>query len=213
MDPRSLIQGSDDWLRARCGSVGASRVADVMATTRSGPSASRKNYLAEIVTERLTGLPAERFISAAMTHGTDTEPQARMAYEFMCDAEVEQVGLIPHPAIPGAHASPDGLIGDEGMIEIKCPNTATHIETLLTGKIEGKYLKQMQFQLACSGRAWCDFVSFDPRLPAEMQLFIHRVQRDPVMITEIEAAVTEFLAEVDETVAALRARYMQEAAA
>ena len=138
--------------------------------------------------------------------------QARAAYEFLHDASVAEVGFIDHPALRMSGCSPDGLVGDTGMVEIKCPNTATHIETLLTGSFDGKYLKQMQFQMACSGRAWCDFVSYDPRLPAEMQLFVQRVPRDGALIVEIETEVSAFLAEVDETVAALRARYMQVAA-
>lgn len=208
-----MEQRGPEWFAHRLGRVTASRIADLMAQTKTGPGAARKNYAADLISERLTGEAREGFTNAAMQWGTDTEPQARMAYEFMTDATVQEVGFIDHPTIGMAGCSPDGLVGEEGMVEIKCPNTATHIETLLSGKIEGKYLKQMQWNMACSARAWCDFVSFDPRLPAEMQLFIHRVERDPAAIVEIERAVTEFLAEVDETVSALRARYMQEAAA
>jgi len=207
-----MPQRSDEWFTHRLGRVTASRIADVMAQTKSGPGAARKNYLADLVAERLTGEARETFTNAAMQWGTDWEPQARAAYEFITDAEVHEVGFIDHPAIGMAGCSPDGLVGDDGMVEIKCPNTATHIDTLLTGKIDGKYHKQMQFQLACAGRAWCDFVSFDPRLPAEMQLWVNRAERDEAVIAEIEDAVTAFIAELESTVAALRARYMQEAA-
>ena len=212
MTHQNMEQGSSEWLDYRLGRATASRIADLMAKTKSGPSASRKNYMAQLVCERLTGAREDGFKSAAMVHGTDTEPQARSAYEFMTDLTVTQVGFIDHPRIDMAGASPDGLVGDDGMLEIKCPASATHIDTLLNGKIDGKYLKQMAFQLACAGREWCDFVSYDPRLPAEMQLFVKRIPRDPALIVEIETEVSAFLAEVDETVAALRARYMQEAA-
>jgi len=207
-----MPQRSDEWFSHRLGRVTASRIADVMAQTKSGPGAARKNYLADLVAERLTGEARETFTNAAMQWGTDWEPQARAAYEFITDAEVHEVGFIDHPAIGMAGCSPDGLVGDDGMVEIKAPNTATHIDTLLTGKIDSKYHKQMQFQLACAGRAWCDFVSFDPRLPAEMQLWVFRVERDDAAIAEIEDAVNAFIAELESTVAALRARYMQEAA-
>lgn len=207
-----MPQRSPEWFQHRVGRVTASRIADVMAQTKTGPGAARKNYAADLVAERLTGDAREGFSNAAMQWGTDTEPQARTAYEFMTDATVQEVGFIDHPRLEWAGCSPDGLVGDDGMVEIKCPNTATHIETLLTGQIEGKYLKQMQFQMACAGRTWCDFVSFDPRLPAEMQLFVKRIEADPAEIETIEGAVSAFLVEVDSTVAALRARYMQDAA-
>lgn len=207
-----MPQRSDEWFAHRLGRVTASRIADVMAQTKTGPGAARKNYLADLVAERLTECPRETFTNAAMQWGTDTEPQARAAYEFITDASVHEVGFIDHPTLSMAGCSPDGLIGDEGMIEIKCPNTAQHIDTLLAGRIDGKYHKQMQFQMACSGRAWCDFVSFDPRLPAEMQLWVQRVEVDDAEVSEISEAVLVFLSEVDTTVAALRERYMQEAA-
>lgn len=207
-----MEQRSPEWFAHRAGRVTASRISDVMAQTKTGPSAARKNYAADLVAERLTGETREGFSNAAMQWGTETEPQARIAYEFMTDATVTEVGFVDHPSIPWAGCSPDGLVGEDGMVEIKCPNTATHIETLLTGEIEGKYLKQMQFQMACAGRAWCDFVSFDPRLPAEMQLFVKRVECNPAEMSEIEDAVTTFLTEVAETVFALQSRYMKDAA-
>lgn len=205
----TMEQRTPEWFAHRAGRVTASRIADVMAKTKTGPGAARKNYAADLVAERLSGECREGFSNAAMQWGTEMEPQARAAYEFLHDASVSEVGFIDHPALRMAGCSPDGLVGDDGMVEIKCPNTATHIETLLSGTYDGKYLKQMQFQLACSGRAWCDFVSYDPRLPAEMQLFVKRVDRDGAAIVDIERAVGEFLAEVDETVSALRTRYMK----
>lgn len=200
-------QRSDEWFQHRVGRVTASRISDLMAKTKSGPSASRKNYLADLVAERLTGKPRESFSNGAMQWGTDQEPNARATYEFMTDQMVTEVGFIDHPSIQMAGCSPDGLIGEIGMVEIKCPNTATHIETLLSGKVDGKYMKQIQFQLACAGREWCDYVSYDPRLPAEMQLWVCRVSRDAETIAEIEAAVVEFLAEVDDTVSKLREKF------
>ena len=191
-----LEQGSPEWLAARVGKVTASRVADLIAKTKSGWGASRANYMAELIAERLTGHPAASFTNAAMQWGTDTEPQARAAYEFFTDAQVVEVGLVPHPLIADAAASPDGLVGDDGMIEIKCPNTSTHIDTLLGEKVPAKYNTQMQWQMACADRKWCDFVSFDPRMPAHLQMFVKRVDRDYDRVAELEEMVTAFLAEL-----------------
>lgn len=202
-----MIQGSEEWHAARLGKATASRIADIMATTKTGPGAARKNYHAELVAERLTGAVADRFTNAAMQWGTEREPQARASYTLATFNSVEVVGFIDHPTIPMSGASPDGTVGAGGLVEIKCPNTATHIETLLGGTPDGKYIKQMQWQMACTGREWCDFVSFDPRLPDDMQLFIARITRDDAMIAEIEDAVRAFLAEVDATVDALTQKY------
>ncbi len=203
MDTVEIIQGSPEWHAARIGKVTASRVADVVAKTKSGWGAGRKNYMAELIAERLTGTAADHFTNAAMQWGTDTEPQARAAYEFFRDATVVEIGLADHPTVPMCAASPDGLVGDDGMIEIKCPNTATHIETLLSKKISGKYLTQMQWQMACTGRAWCDFASFDPRMPESLRLFVQRVDRDNGLIADLETSIRMFLAELDKTVEAL----------
>lgn len=206
-------QQSEEWFAARLGKVTASRVADVIARTKSGPSASRANYMAELVAERLTGTRAEGFTSPAMQWGTEQEPEARLAYEFRTDATVEQVGFILHPTIDMAGASPDGLVLTDGLVEIKCPNTATHIETLLTGSIPGKYVTQIEWQMACTGRSWCDFASFDPRLPEEMRLFVKRFDRDDKRISEMEEQVREFLFELDTTVRRLSERYSLKVAA
>ena len=206
-----MIQGSEEWHEARIGKVTASRIADMMARTKTGWGAGRENYMAELLCERLTGSAPERFTNAAMAWGTETEPQARAAYEFITGRAVEEVGFVDHPSIAMAGASPDGLVGDDGLIEIKCPNTATHIETLLTETIPSKYRMQMLWQMACTGRSWCDFASFDPRLPGDMQLFIARVAPEPGEIDALESAAREFLAELDDKIAALRSRY-QEAA-
>jgi len=204
-----MEQRSDEWFAARLGRVTASRVADLMAQTKTGYSASRANYMAELICERLTGAQADKFSNSAMQWGTDTEPQARAAYAFMNDADVIETGFVLHPAIVDFGASPDGLIGDDGLVEIKCPNTATHIDTLLSEKIPAKYVTQMQVQMACTGRAWCDFVSFDPRLPSELQLWVSSVARDDAAIAEIEAETIKFLSELAAKVENLRAKYMK----
>ena len=207
-----IEQRSPEWFAARCGLVTASKVADVIARTKTGWGASRANYMAQLVAERLTGTVAESFTNAAMQWGTDMEPQARSTYEFFTNASVEETSFIVHPSIAETGASPDGYVGGDGLVEIKCPNTATHIETLLSGTVAGKYVTQIQWQLACTGRAWCDFVSFDPRMPATMSLFIKRVPRDDAMVASLEKDVSEFLTELRDTVSRLRAKYEAEAA-
>jgi putative phage-type endonuclease len=195
-----MEQGTEEWFTIRIGKVTASRVADVIAKTKTGYSATRDNYMAQLVCERLTGQKGESFSNAAMQHGTETEPLARLSYEVTQNVLVDEVGFVPHPSIEMAGASPDGLVGDDGLLEIKCPNTATHIETLLSQSVPGKYNTQMQFQMACTGRQWCDFVSFDNRLPTELQLFVKRVPRDTVFIRLIEAEIIQFLAELDDKI-------------
>lgn len=208
-----IIQGSAEWYAIRLGKVTASRMADLIARTKSGWGASRANYMAELLVERLTGEPVPTYTNAAMQWGTDKEPEARAAYEWRQGCEVQQIGFVQHPKIAMSGASPDGYVGDSGMLEVKCPNTATHIETLLGDSIPGKYISQVQWQMACSGRQWCDWVSFDPRMPAPMQLFVQRVSRDDAMIRTLEKDVTEFLAELDDKIARLRELYrMPEAA-
>jgi len=195
-----IVQGTNDWFAIRLGKVTASRVADVIAKTKTGYSTSRENYMAQLVVERLTQIKAESFTNAAMQWGTDQEPFARAAYEAAQGVMVEEVGFVPHPTIEWAGASPDGLVGDDGLVEIKCPNTAQMIEALLTGKVPTKYFTQMQFQMACTGTKFCDYVVFDPRIPAKAQLFVTRVNRDDAYIAEIEAEIVKFLAEVESQV-------------
>ena len=208
-----MEQGSPEWFAARLGKVTASRVADVIAKTKSGWGASRANYMAELIAERLTGVPAEKYTNGAMQWGIDTEAEARAAYQFEMSVLVAQVGFVPHPTITMAGASPDGRVGTDGLVEIKAPNTATHIDTLLGKTVPAKYIAQMQFQMACDGRAWCDFVSFDPRMPESMRLFMRRVQRDDKLITELEGAVREFLSELDTKLAQLTTAYDSTSAA
>lgn len=207
-----MEQGTTEWFEARAGRATASRIADIMAKTKTGPSASRTNYAAQLVAERLTGTVEASFTNSAMQWGVDKEAEARDAYSFLHSADVAEVGFVDHPSIGMSGASPDGLVGAEGLLEIKCPNTATHIDTLLSDKVPTKYVIQMQWQMACTGRFWCDFVSFDPRLPESMRLFVKRVPRDGAHIAELEAAVADFLNEVRETVDRLRQAYEPEAA-
>lgn len=206
-----MEQRTDDWFSARIGKVTASRAADVMARTKTGYGASRANYMAELICERLTGERAEGFTNAAMAWGTATEPQARVAYSFLTDCEVKEVGFIDHPSIPMFGASPDGLVGSLGLVEIKCPSTATHIDTLMSETIPEKYRLQMHVQMMCTGRDWCDFASFDPRLPTDLQLWVSRVHRDAETVATIEAEVSMFLAELSAKVGQLQTKYMKAA--
>jgi putative phage-type endonuclease len=211
--PNELIQGSPEWFGVRCGKVTASRVADIIRRTKTGFSTTRENYLGELIAEKLTGVPAPHFESGPMQWGTEQEPNAREAYQFETNCIVEPVGFVIHPSIRDSGASPDGYVGDEGLVEIKCPLTATHIKTLLTEKINPDYVTQMQWQMACTGRAWCDWVSFDPRMPkGSLQLFIQRVERDQDRIDELEAAVLGFLDELAKQLAQLIAYQQRQAA-
>jgi len=203
MESHLIEQRSDAWHQQRLGRVTASRVADVIAKTKSGYSASRENYMAQIICERITGKVADSFTNAAMLHGVEQEPFARAAYELAKDVIVEEVGFVPHPNILMAGASPDGFVGVNGLVEIKCPNTATMIETLLTKKCPQKYFTQIQFQLACTDRVFCDYVVFDPRMPKHLQLFVTRIERDEDYIAHIEEEIQTFLAEVDEKITQL----------
>lgn len=199
-----MTQGTPQWFADRLGKVTASRVADVMATIKSGEAAARANYRAELVAERLSGQNTEGFTSPAMERGTELEPFARAAYEAHRLVLVDQVGFVEHPSIIGSGASPDGLVGDLGLVEIKAPNTSTHIGYLTGGTAPSKYHPQMLWQMACTGREWCDFASYDPRLPGNLSLFVVRFERDDKRIKEMEAAVIAFLAEVEETIERLR---------
>lgn len=206
----SFDQRTAEWFAARAGKATASKIADIMATTKSGYAASRANYAAQLICERLTGEVEPAFCSPAMAWGTEKEPEAREAYRIYNLCEVTEIGFVDHPTIPMSGASPDGLVGDDGLVEIKAPNTATHIETLRTGAVPGKYVKQMLWQMACTGRRWCDFASYDPRMPDEMRLIVIRLHRCDETIAAMEAEVSKFLAEVDEAVAELRAKYQQQ---
>lgn len=207
-----IIQGTPEWHAQRLGKVTASRVHDLCAKTKTGYSTSRANYAAELLCERLTGNVAATFTNAQMQWGHDHEPMARAAYAMSLGVDVLETSFMDHPEIAMSGASPDGLVGDDGLVEIKCPLTATHLDTLESGAIPARYLTQMMWQMACTGRAFCDFVSFDPRLPPDLCLFVKRVPRDVSMIVDLETEVTGFLAELDARIAGLTARYRKEAA-
>ena len=191
-----IEQGSEEWLKIRLGKVTASGVADVLAKTKSGVSASRGNYLIKLAIQRVTGVVEEGFTNDAMQWGKDNEPQARVAYEVASGNFVDQVAFVDHPTITWFGASPDGLVNQDGLVEIKCPNSATHWSYIKDDGPPTKYYIQMQAQMACTGRSWCDFVSFDPRMPERSRLFIKRVMREDAYIAEMEAEVKKFRDEV-----------------
>lgn len=202
---QDIEQRSPEWFAARCGSLGASQIADAIATGKDGktPGATSTNLRAKLVVERLTGIQEDGFKNSAMQWGVDNEDAARMAYEALTGEFVTETGLHKHPFIEGTHASPDGLVGDNGLLEIKCPNSATHIETIKTAKIATKYIYQMQWQMRCADREWCDFVSYDPRMPDGLRLWVKRVERDDAKIAELEKKVSAFLAGVTTDVSIL----------
>lgn len=202
-------QGTDEWHQERLGKVTASRISDVMMKPST---AGYQNYRAQLVCERLTGEPTEGFKSAAMLHGTETEPQARATYSLHTGLDVEQVGFIPHPTLAMTGASPDGLVGADGLCEIKCPQPAEHIRMLTGGAIQRKYILQMQWQMECTEREWCDFVTFSTAMPFEMQIQVTRVKRDAELCAEILENVTRFIGDVGAMAENLRKRYEQEAA-
>lgn len=193
-----MIQGSQEWLNARLGKVTGSRMKDVMAKGKGGSeSATRTNYMMELLAYRLTGYAPPSYKNDAMQWGNDNEPFARSEYEIRNGVFVKEVGLIEHPSIAMFAASPDGLVGDDGLIEIKCPNTATHIDFLRTGKPKTEYIHQMNAQMACTGRKWVDFVSYDPRMPDTICYKQIRIYRDDAVIVAMEEEVKKFLAELD----------------
>jgi putative phage-type endonuclease len=204
-----IVQRSEAWFQIRLGKVTASRVADVIARTKTGFGASRQNYMAELIVERLTGVPQESYINGPIQWGIDHEDEALVAYEFWRNVTTTKIGFVPHPTIAMSGASPDSLIDDDGLVEVKAPNSATHLDTLLGKSIPDKYVVQVQYQMACTGRQWCDWVSFDPRMPEHLQLFVQRVHRDDVRIGELERQVEAFLDELDAKLARLRELYVE----
>lgn len=201
-------QRTDEWFQARLGKVTASAISNVMMKPTT---AGYQNYMAQLICERLTGQKTETFQSSAMLHGVETEPQARALYEMETGLDVTKVGFVNHPSLMMAGASPDGLCGDDGLVEIKCPQPAQHIATITGSPIKREYLLQMHWQMACTGRDWCDFVSFNSDLPIEMQLHVQRVERNAEQIKELTVAVTQFLAGVDAKMARLDELYKKEA--
>lgn len=207
-----IIQGTPEWKALRLGKVTASRIKDVMARIKTGEAATRRNYRAQLVAERLSGLPDDGYSNAAMSRGTEQEPFARAAYELFTGYMVEQVAFVDHPVIEMSGASPDGLVGSDGLIEIKNPNTSTHIGYVLDGRPPSEYRDQMLWQMECTGRDWCDFVSFDSRMPEDMQLFVVRYERDQARIDIIKEEVQNFLYEVEAEVQKLIDAFKRKAA-
>ena len=193
-------QGSDEWKRLRLGHVTASNVSDVMAKGKAGEAITRYKYKVRLVAERMTGNAPESFSNSAMEWGIEMEPIARMQYEAKADAFVDKTGFWHHPTIQWVGVSPDGLVGDDGLVEIKCPNTTTHLDYLFANKVPAEYYKQVQCQLWVTGRKWCDFVSFDPRLPIRNQLLVIRAERDEALIADMEVEVKQFLSEVEDLI-------------
>lgn len=195
-----MEQRTEEWFSARLGKVTASRVADVLATTKTGYSTSRKNYMMELMVERLTNAKQESYTNSYMQHGIDNEPIARASYEQVISGLVHEVGFVMHQSVKGFGCSPDGLVGLDGLVEIKCPNTAQHVDTMLNG-FPSRYQAQVQAQMACTKRSWCDFVSYDPRMPEHLSLVIIRQHADMGYIKNMENEITEFIEQLDSLVA------------
>jgi putative phage-type endonuclease len=210
MSTAGLKQRSAEWYAARCGSLGASDIADALARTRMGWSASRANVMNRLIIERLTGKTVHAHATWAMREGIEREPEARLAYMFHADVDVAECWVYPHPGISGAHASPDGFVGDDGLVQIKCPQHPAHLDLLLGGETPPGYLMQVRWEMACTGRAWCDFVSYQPDFPAAMQLVVRRIERDDRHIGELEAQVRVFLQETEARFQALLTAYEPE---
>ena len=205
-----IEQRTEEWFQQRLGKVTASRISDVIAKTKTGVSTSRQNYLIQLVSERLTGKKGDSFVNQAMLDGIERESAARALYMLNRDVSVTEVGFFDHPVITNSGASPDGAVNAEedgkyaGLIEIKCPIETTHTNTLMSKSVPSKYIPQMQWQLACTGAKWVDFVSYNPNFPMELQLFVARVDRDDTYIGELEAEVIKFLDEVEQTIIKLK---------
>jgi putative phage-type endonuclease len=205
-----IIQGTPEWLDLRKGHVTASKVADIMAKTKTGPSASRQNYLIELAIQRVTGVVEESYKNEAMLRGTEEEPKAREAYELLTETFVEEVPFVKHKTIEWFGCSPDGIIknndGTYNLLEIKNPNSATHWSYIKAGEPPTKYKIQMMAQMACTGAEWCDFFSYDSRMPEGSRHFLKRMMRDNAFIEEMEKEVKAFLEEVAEEVKLMEAR-------
>ena len=194
-----IIQGTDEWKMLRLGKVTASRIKDIIATTKSGYATSRDKYMTQLLLERITNTVADSYINEAMTWGTEQEPFARAKYEGYASTLVEQVAFIDHPTIPMSGASPDGLVMDDGLVELKAPMSHTHLESILGG-IDDQYMPQVQWQMAVTGRIYTDLCSYDPRFPEHLQLVVKRIPRDDDYIAKLEKEVIKFLAELDDKV-------------
>lgn len=195
-----IVQGTDEWLQARAGKITASRIADVLMKPTT---AGYQNYRSQLICERLTGRPVDTFKSAAMQRGNDIEPQARAMFTMNTGLAVEETGFVDHPTIPNAGASPDGLIGDDGLVEIKCPLMTEHIRMLTGGKPKHVYACQMDWQMECTGRKWVRFVNFHPEFPDDLQMHIIEIERNEERLEQLREAVAAFEKDIMETMAKL----------
>lgn len=200
-----MKQRTNEWFQSRIGKVTASRISDVMAKTKNGYSVSRQNYMTQLLCERLTNAKEDTYTNTAMQRGIDLESAARQHYELENLCSVVETGFIEHPVICNAGASPDGLVNDDGLIEIKCPNTLTHLSFLKSSKPKREYVLQMQWQMMCTGRKWCDFVSYDDRLPGYLSFKCVRIHYDENLAEEIKAEVIKFLKELDDEIKLIEA--------
>jgi putative phage-type endonuclease len=201
-----IIQGSQEWHDLRLGKITASKIADILAVGRSGESISRKNYKLDLIRERITGKRTDVYVNGHMERGIELEPLARASYKVLKNVMVNQIAFVEHPTIKMAGASPDGLIGDDGLLEIKCPKPENHVDHLLNNgaSLIAKYNAQCQWQLACTNRQWCELVSFDPDMHPELQLFVTRIYRDNEWIAMAEKAVVDFDNEINESITKLK---------
>lgn len=210
LDLRTLEQGSDAWLIARRGHVTASGIAAILSKGKGDAiSATRRKYMVQLAVERMTGRTVSTYTNAAMQWGIDQEPFAAIAYEVANETFATRTGFWLHPTIPWLGVSPDRLVGDGGLVEIKCPETTTHIDYLLNDRVPPEYVAQIQCQLWVTNRAWCDFVSFDPRMPEHSQLFIVRMQRDDEFIANMESTTIAFLDDVQTLITTIEKRAQQ----
>lgn len=201
-------QRTEEWFAERLGNLTASRWSDAMATTKSGWGMSRYRYISQLAMERISGQRAEHYQSDAMIRGSQMEEEAVEVYELLYDADTRPIGYVPHPTIPKAGASPDRLVGDDGLIEFKCPDTHTHLSYIMKAQdegavpaiIPGEYIGQMNWQMICTGRVWCDWVSYDDRVPVNLRMLRVRLYLDPETVSQFEDAARQFLAEVDKMV-------------
>ena len=199
-----MEQGTKEWHDARLGKVTASRIADVLSFTKKGESVARQRYKQELAKQRITGEKTEIQTNHHMERGITLEPVARQRYEVKTNTLVTEVGFYDHPTVPMSGASPDGVVGEDGLIEIKCPTDGNHLNTIASGNYPIRYFPQIQWQLACTNRLWCDFVSFSLDVPEDLQIYVKRIPRDDAFIEQTEKAVIQFLNEVDELVERLR---------
>lgn len=203
-------QGSAAWLQGRLGKITASRMEDVIKRLKSGAeSAARRDYKLDLIAERLSGRSEDHYVSPEMEWGIDNEQYARAAYEIGCDVMVDQVGFVLHPTMNFSGGSPDGIVGKDGLIEIKCGKTTTHLKWMQAGIVPEEHQAQIQWNLCCTGRQWADFISFDPRLPEGLRIFVVRMLRDDKRIAEMEEEVVRFNDEIEFALKGLRARIIE----